>query len=350
MASLKYSANSSLQTVTLGAGYTSGSGTMTLTSGHGARLPATGDFWLAYDDGAGTVRLFKVTARSTDTLTVVSDATEGSGDGNITSGETLRWALTAAALDQLRTDICGYGTFANLPATCKVGDQYYTSDSIYTFVATATNTWTPFINGERVKLPPTSGWTWDNQGSSTVDDGTYGYLHAKFLSTGGVTMRARYRTAPSAPYIVKFQIDHMFSAGTGTASSDVGAAIGFRDSGGKIAALILQPSSGNWVNNVYYFNSATSFNSTAQNNGTVIGNFDAIAKPRLWVAIEDNNTNIIFYVSINGVGTPGSSGNWQIFGTFSRTAFMASGPNAYLYGSYGNTGDSRVQINSLEEL
>jgi hypothetical protein len=107
MASLKYSANSSLQTVTLGAGYTSGSGTMTLTTGHGARLPATGDFWLAYDDGAGTIRLFKVTARSTDTLTVTADATEGSGDGNITSGETLRWALTAAALTQLITDIAG---------------------------------------------------------------------------------------------------------------------------------------------------------------------------------------------------------------------------------------------------
>jgi hypothetical protein len=141
MASLKYSANSSLQTVTLGSAYTSGSGSMTLTTGHGARLPSSGDFWLAYDNGAGVVRLFKVTARSTDTLTVTADATEGSGDGNISSGETLRWALTAAALDQLRTDICGYGTYANLPATCKVGDQYITSDTGYSFVATATDTW-----------------------------------------------------------------------------------------------------------------------------------------------------------------------------------------------------------------
>ena len=109
MASLKYSANSSLQTVTLGSAYTSGGGSMTLTSGHGARLPSSGDFWLAYDNGSGTVRLFKVTARSTDTLTVTADATEGNGDGNISSGETLRWALTAAALDQLKADIVASG-------------------------------------------------------------------------------------------------------------------------------------------------------------------------------------------------------------------------------------------------
>lgn len=104
MASLKYGKTASLQTVTLGSSYTSGSGTMSLTSGHGARLPSAGDFWLAYDNGAGTVRIFKVTARSTDTLTVTAESSEGSGDGNISSGETLRWALTCGALDQLKLD------------------------------------------------------------------------------------------------------------------------------------------------------------------------------------------------------------------------------------------------------
>lgn len=107
MASLKYIQSSTLQAVTLGAGYTAASGTMTLTGGEGALLPSSGDFWLAYNNGAGTIRLFKVTARSTDTLTVVAVSGEGSGDGNISSGETLRWALTYDALTQLRTDIVG---------------------------------------------------------------------------------------------------------------------------------------------------------------------------------------------------------------------------------------------------
>lgn len=104
MASLKYVANSSLQTVTLASNYTAGSGSMSLTSGHGARLPSSGDFWLSYEDGTN-VRLFKVTGRSSNTLTVVADSTEGNGDANISSGQTLRWALTAAALTQLLTDI-----------------------------------------------------------------------------------------------------------------------------------------------------------------------------------------------------------------------------------------------------
>ena len=105
MASLKYNANSSLQTVTLGSAYTAGSGSMSLTAGHGARLPASGDFWLAYNDGAGTVRIFKVTSRFLDSISVTPDATEGSGDGNISSGATLRWSLTVSALTQLRADI-----------------------------------------------------------------------------------------------------------------------------------------------------------------------------------------------------------------------------------------------------
>jgi len=78
---------------------------MALTAGNGAYLPSSGDFWLAYNNGSGTIRLFKVTARSTDTLTVVAVSGEGSGDGNISSGETLRWALTYDALVQLREDI-----------------------------------------------------------------------------------------------------------------------------------------------------------------------------------------------------------------------------------------------------
>lgn len=103
--SLQYTKSSTVQTVTLGSSYTAGSGTMTLTGGNGAYLPASGDFWLSYNNGSGTIRIFKVTARSTDTLTVTAVSGEGSGDGNISSGETLRWALSVDALDQLKADI-----------------------------------------------------------------------------------------------------------------------------------------------------------------------------------------------------------------------------------------------------
>jgi len=104
MASWKYADDSNLGEVTLGSAYTSGSGTMSLTAGHGARLPSSGDFWLGYDTGSG-IRIFKVTARSTDTLTVTADATEGIGDGSISSGQTLKPVVSNAAVDQLKADI-----------------------------------------------------------------------------------------------------------------------------------------------------------------------------------------------------------------------------------------------------
>jgi len=202
MASLKYIQSSTLQSVTLGSTYTAGSGTMTLTAGNGAYLPSSGDFWLSYNNGAGTVRLFKVTARSSDTLTVTAVSGEGSGDGNISSGETLRWALTYDALNQLRADICGYGTYASLPATCTKGDMYYTSDSIYTFVATATNTWTPFFRGRQVTIPVDSGFSWVNQGGATLTT-TYGNFLLYGPASASDSLRLRVKTAPATPYTIE---------------------------------------------------------------------------------------------------------------------------------------------------
>lgn len=191
MASLKYSANSSLQTVTLGSAYTSGSGSMSLTTGHGARLPSSGDFWLAYDNGAGTVRLFKVTARSTDTLTVTADATEGSGDGNISSGETLRWALTAAALDQLKADIVASGAMvllqtqtasssASLNFTSCISSTYDTYAIVLVSVKPATN------NAKlRMRVSTDNGSSWIS--TSTYHWGLHRFNHGGSAPHGSLT-------------------------------------------------------------------------------------------------------------------------------------------------------------------
>jgi hypothetical protein len=187
MASLKYVANSSLQTVTLGSGYTSGSGTMTLTSGHGARLPTGGDFWLAYNDGAGTVRLFKVTARSTDTLTVVADATEGSGDGNITSGETLRWALTVAALTQLRSDIA-----AEVGGLVLLETQTASSSSQLDFTASISSTYDNYMLIGELLVPSTNSAGFrmrysDDGGSNYISTSNYTWGAFRFNSGGSAS-------------------------------------------------------------------------------------------------------------------------------------------------------------------
>lgn len=202
MASLKYSANSSLQTVTLGSGYTSGSGSMTLTTGHGARLPSSGDFWLAYDNGAGVVRLFKVTARSTDTLTVTPDSTEGSGDGNISSGETLRWALTAAALDQLRADIVQTGAYSSASAA-KAGSVYLPTDSLYAMrdTGSAFAHWGPIHK----VVPPDDTTFSDITGGTPSNKSTTGgalYIDST-TATGNNSWRGRVIAIPSAPFTLE---------------------------------------------------------------------------------------------------------------------------------------------------
>lgn len=320
MASLKYSANSSLQTVTLGSGYTSGSGSMTLTTGHGARLPSSGDFWLAYDNGAGTVRLFKVTARSTDTLTVTADATEGSGDGNISSGETLRWALTAAALDQLRTDICGYGTYANLPSTCKVGDQYYTSDSIYNFVATATDTWQAFYKGRAVTRPSDSGFAWVNQGSSTLTT-TYGNMLLYAPASGSNSNRIRVKTAPSTPYVIEAGMTVQ-----ATKSNFYGGGLCFRQSSdSKLVTFGVAGGASNNMASAKWTNETTFSADYTLSPDPNPGDWD------LWIRIADNGTNRIVSWSADGL-------TYTDLHTVTRTDFLTADQVGFFANSSNSQG------------
>jgi hypothetical protein len=150
MASWKYTKDSNLGTVTLGSSYTAASGSMSLTSGHGARLPSSGDFWLAHNNGSGTIRIFKVTARSTDTLTVTAVTSEGAGDGNLSSGETLRPVISVDALDQLKRDA---GSLVLLET------QTASSSAQLDFTASITSTYDDYIFKLVNIIPATDGTT-----------------------------------------------------------------------------------------------------------------------------------------------------------------------------------------------
>lgn len=157
MASLKYIGNAERMTVTLGSSYTAGSGTMTLTSGHGSRLPSSGDFWLV--PTTGIYQAFKVTARSSDTLTVVGSQ-DGTTDASLSTGQELEWNLTASALTQLKTDASGGGL---------------------------------------VPPPVASLWTGNaNIGTSTITD--VGSTLAMVFQGGGSILRSYERTVPSSAF------------------------------------------------------------------------------------------------------------------------------------------------------
>ena len=259
MASWKYADDSNLGAVTLGSGYTAASGTMSLTAGHGARLPSSGDFWLGYDTGSGN-RIFKVTARSTDTLTVVVDASEGLGDGNISSGETLRPVVTNDTITQLKADIVALSGLVFL--------KELTASASASLDFTARTDGTAIIQSDFDSyliillsvIPATNAVTMlfrvSTDGGSTYDSGNnYSYSAFRWSSTGSVVSGA----TPAAP-----TSSILLSAGdTLSNNSNYGMC-------GEI--LLINPGSAIYKrilgNNLAIHNSANSTNVTANIAGT----------------------------------------------------------------------------------
>ncbi len=86
---------------TLAAGITSGATSITLTAGHGARFPslAVGDyFYAALLNSANIIEFIKVTARSTDALTVVRGI-DGSTPTAYSAGDRIELRLIKSAVD-----------------------------------------------------------------------------------------------------------------------------------------------------------------------------------------------------------------------------------------------------------
>lgn len=136
---------------TLAAGIDSDDTSITLTTGHGARLPSTafnapiwdtsyGSPTLAYH--AGAAEIVRVTARSTDTLTVTR-AQEGTTARSFnTSGRTyaIGVALTKATYDKLAAKILTADPMAALAidVTERLNTKTVSADSTLTFSATPT--------------------------------------------------------------------------------------------------------------------------------------------------------------------------------------------------------------------
>ena len=315
MASLQYTKSSTNQTVTLGAGYTSGSGSMTLTAGNGAYLPASGDFWLSYNNGAGVIRIFKVTARSTDTLTVTAVSGEGSGDGNISSGETLRWALSVDALDQLRADICQTGTYAAATST-KAGSIYLPTDSLY-FLRDTGSTFAGFGPFVALTAPSSSGWSWVNQGSASLTEtGGVDYIYAPPLA--GDSAKIRTRTAPGTPYTLV--------AGICTWATDNNynrSGVGFRESatGKLIAGVVDQGKTMGYIK----YNSPTSFSGN--------GSYLTVGARQFWFfKLTYDGTTITISCSLD-MGM-----SWYQLLSEPKATFFTTAPNELFFYADANNG------------
>lgn len=138
---------------------------------------------------------------ATPAFRVIGTADLGTGTAN--SGTYLRgdqaWAAVAAG-----GNVNGYGAVASLPATCAAGDTYTPSDRMWTYFATATNTWQARFGGIVITPPVAADFTYQVNAAttSTKADGYTGVLWSKGYQNG--YMRATHVTAPpAAPYTVE---------------------------------------------------------------------------------------------------------------------------------------------------
>ncbi len=142
---------------TLASGYTSGGSSLVVTGvGTGAStLPTSGDYYVLVEaDGANSAEVFKVTARSGTTLTVVG-AQAGTGASNHGSGATIRATIIVkAALDQFAADIIAAGATSYAPATPTVNAQTGTS---YTLLSTDNGKIVTMSNAAAITLTVPSG-------------------------------------------------------------------------------------------------------------------------------------------------------------------------------------------------
>jgi hypothetical protein len=227
------------------------------------------------------------------------------------------------------------GAIGSLPGTCNSGDLYFPTNSVYTTVlcgASNTHTyWGPFG-----LLTPTisTGWSWDNQGSSTIDS-TNGYEYLSSPKSGTVSISMRYRTAPVTPYTIKALLLHDISGappGVSGNKVDSGFGIAFRDGTGKVETLRLASSSGGPGISVDTWASSTSFSAnqviyaSTSSNSTVP---DVVFRQMSWMEIEDTGTNTNFYWSVDGQ-------HFKLLYTSSRTAFFGSGPTQVGFYAYAN--------------
>ena len=251
--------------------------TVTVTAG--SVFPSTGNFRVKVED-----EIMLCTARSTNDLTVVRGY-EGSSAASHSSGAGINAILTAGALNRFLQDCNGIWGYNSQPPLGKLVD----ADGV-----------TPLT---------TADFTWANQGTSTVTDQN-GTIVMDAPPASGENARVQVRTAPSPTYsvIAAFQYIGIIEFGR---YPNFGLVLR-QSTSGKMYGHAFGAQAGDraLMHATYKFNSPTSYAGDVTSRKSTLHR-----SPYLWLKMTDNNTNLLFYVSGDGV-------NWIQTGSESRGAFM----------------------------
>lgn len=221
--------------------------------------------------------------------------------------------------------------YASPPGSPASGDLWFITDSFYTGRYNGSS-WDYFYRGMQVYPPTTSGWTWANQGTSTLTQ-TGGALYFVGQVAASDNYRVYYRTSPATPYTVTAVIlPHIGITASGNFPT---VGICFREnSSGKLITW------GQQLDDLYVqkWNGPTSFNSTTYSLD--YGLMLRSSTPIYLRINDDGATNLTFSYSIDGL-------NYTSMGTIGRTAFGT--PDQYGLFVQGGSGGSAMTVISLKE-
>ena len=276
----------------------------------------------------------------------IKSCTDSTHSFSVTQGDLLDIQITTTGIVAIApTIVIGYEYGGG--GSGSSNQVYYFTDSMYNFAICSTSyaggptgtfgslpscsgSWTYYAPGSGVPVtpPPASGWTWDNQGSSTISFTNGPATMVAAAASGVDQMRVQYRTAPSTPYTITTRLTGDLSGGGmwGTVTNRrAGYGVAFSDSTGKyiIFYTLFEPMSGfNYSGGTFKWTSATSGFISAYNGlGDTPNNASLVQRQYQFMQISDDGTNLTFRFS-----TTGQPGTWDQFDQRPRTDYLTSGP------------------------
>lgn len=256
-----------------------------VTVADGSIFPAVGDFRVQVD-----LEIMLATGRATNDLTVIRGV-DGTSAVTHSNGAAIVSPLTSKSIIDTVTqlDIIGGADGGGGEAVLR-----------------------PFrlLDKNGVTLTA-SDFTWTDQGSSTLTDEAWGGLTAKIVETTGA-WKTLYKAAPTAPYKVTAHLS--FGPGILFGTSGTGMGLGFAtsvDSKFVVGSIELGDACNGWR-----FTDGSTFSAVT---ATFNRQPDHDAQ-NVWVQIEDDNTNLHFRYSNDGI-------QFYTFARDPRTAFIAGAPN-----------------------
>jgi hypothetical protein len=300
-----------------------------ITVDDGSIFPSSGDFSIIIG-----IEIMKVTARSSNTLTVVRGQ-DGTTGASHTGGDVVTLVLTKRSLDAFRSDNVVDDTYANMFSPTVNGRLYVANNAPY--IARDDGTTSKWVAGLLwpMKKRALSDFTWNNQGSATSNE-TNGaiYIEHPGSSTGVFAML---KSMPTPPFtilmnfaLMRIPVDYL------------GGGMFFRESAtGKVETIgivygsgTLQVQVSNWTN------SSTFVTHFFQLDG--VGTY----RPAIdWFRLSHNGTNISY-------GFSNVRHYFYDARNVAKNNYFTTGPDqvGFFVNPFGGAAKIGMMVNSWEEF